>query len=1173
MEAFMVLLPAFCALSGASAVSPCLDPTDADYSCEVDEDGDLRLNDCGITDEDVDGGDLASCLDNAGRELVVELHQCIRASSVHMGGLVVACTAVLMTFPGLLRCLVCSVGRFPDTGRWLSSNAITTLPAGIFEGLTVLDALWLTSNAITTLPAGIFEGLMALNSLGWFNHQCIRASSVHMGGLVVACTAVLMTFPGLLGCLVCSFGRFLDTGRSLSSNAITTLPAGIFEGLTPLNSLSLSSNALTTLPAGIFEGLTPLNSLGWFNHQCIRASSVHMGGLVVACTAVLMTFPGLLGCLVCSVGRWLSSNALTTLPAGIFEGLTALELLLFKREHQTSAKNSFGTYAVKARLKLDGNELECLPTSILVEVDDDASDVADGLHVDLYGDECGCSVATVTDNVCGEEACTPGPVGYTCGKTKAAGALRSVDTVVFAFFFFCSSLLISAHSTPVPEFASPAPASSSGATSPPPTPAPSLSVTSTTSPVTTSTPEQTSTSDSTPTVAGIVSAIAGAALIALAVFLRMRRASRQKTTKMSAAPPTHDDGNVEHGGEQQPDVVPPPYSAVVVAGNGNDMAPSHQDNASLCRKALTMEADGVDREGIVPLPAASALDGEVEASAEHAAKDCRARLASAGSAEKLPAATTATTSTANLSTAERDELSQFHQRERVEDAAPVSGELKPEEASSGGPGASSAADDQNSADIGLGRAVFEAAQELAHHCQIPGVSEAATAVCMMANLVTDGRDNARASESRLRQCSTVVMALKRAAKVADKGGDTIGEVARGMIEDVHGAIFDLVQLIKTYQSKNKLSRLFMSTLFKRRQEELNAIVDQAMMRLQLGLQLQVGQDVGAVKDKFDSVKKGIDLYQLSLSEAASESVAEARRVKRQRKLDQVEIPAEYLSITDELLGKGGFGEVYLADYNGHNAAAKVLHIAQTGALDETQKQREASQHRAFLRELEAMIRLRSLNTVNVYGAVTSLPDRMVLVMELLAGGDLLTLLRKSKKALPGQQSRQIIRDICTGMAFLHGKNTVHGDLKSANVLLDGDGRAKIADFGTSRWTQTTNSTGLATFTTRSSQTTLMSIAWSAPEVLESEGSSYESDVYSFGIVVWEVICRELPWAKKTRPRDILTAVLRGVRPSFHEDAPADIVYIAKACWCGEPKERTTFRAILMGIKAKDWGDE
>ena len=63
--------------------------------------------------------------------------------------------------------------------------------------------------------------------------------------------------------------------------------------------------------------------------------------------------------------------------------------------------------------------------------------------------------------------------------------------------------------------------------------------------------------------------------------------------------------------------------------------------------------------------------------------------------------------------------------------------------------------------------------------------------------------------------------------------------------------------------------------------------------------------------------------QRSIAEATSESVAESRRVKRQRKLDQVEISEEYLSITDELLGKGGFGEVYLADYNGHNAAAKV----------------------------------------------------------------------------------------------------------------------------------------------------------------------------------------------------------------------------------------------------------
>ena len=75
---------------------------------------------------------------------------------------------------------------------------------------------------------------------------------------------------------------------------------------------------------------------------------------------------------------------------------------------------------------------------------------------------------------------------------------------------------------------------------------------------------------------------------------------------------------------------------------------------------------------------------------------------------------------------------------------------------------------------------------------------------------------------------------------------------------------------------------------------------------------------------------------------------------------------------------------------------QVLHIAHDqGALVENQQQRETRQRRAFLRELEAMIRLRSPNTVIVFGAVTSLPDRMVLVMELLPNGDLLTLLKRS----------------------------------------------------------------------------------------------------------------------------------------------------------------------------------
>lgn len=96
-----------------------------------------------------------------------------------------------------------------------------------------------------------------------------------------------------------------------------------------------------------------------------------------------------------------------------------------------------------------------------------------------------------------------------------------------------------------------------------------------------------------------------------------------------------------------------------------------------------------------------------------------------------------------------------------------------------------------------------------------------------------------------------------------------------------------------------------------------------------------------------------------------------------------------------------------------------------------------------MRELEAMIRLQSRHTVHVYGAVTSRNDQLILVMELMSRGDLRTFLSNANEPLQEGQVRSIIGDICDGMAFLHKKKMVHGDLKSKNVLFDGHYRAKI----------------------------------------------------------------------------------------------------------------------------------
>lgn len=90
-----------------------------------------------------------------------------------------------------------------------------------------------------------------------------------------------------------------------------------------------------------------------------------------------------------------------------------------------------------------------------------------------------------------------------------------------------------------------------------------------------------------------------------------------------------------------------------------------------------------------------------------------------------------------------------------------------------------------------------------------------------------------------------------------------------------------------------------------------------------------------------------------------------------------------------------------------------------------------------------MTRLRSPHTVNLYGAITSLSNCLILVMELLPGGDLRNFLKGAMKPSPEGQARQIVGDICAGMAFLHSKGIVHGDLKSSNVLFDATRRAKV----------------------------------------------------------------------------------------------------------------------------------
>lgn len=393
----------------------------------------------------------------------------------------------------------------------------------------------------------------------------------------------------------------------------------------------------------------------------------------------------------------------------------------------------------------------------------------------------------------------------------------------------------------------PTPASNTAPTVPPaplaPTPAPSLAATPATPLGTTQ-----GASNVVPIAAGVASAVAGAALIALGLCLRKRQIDKKKGTAQQVHPPVveGDRESRPHAVNNNPINIPLPYPHVVVAPLPNDgpLPPPYQhviaarQQPSACVPPPYLHAvevmaapaapgiDGGHRYASSPLPAAFASvvvpgsgltahlgndgvgggggggggDGSLvsRGNTEHTtqagkhggggdvgfegdAPEPTTRAAEGvggvdvgrtrfergvevdSSEEK---ALIITTSTVNVSTGERDEFGPAFNGGRVAGASFVQDEPKPtlDEI-----GPSPSTDRRAPSDcVGLGQAVGDAAHELARNCHIPGVSEAAAAVAILVNLVTDNRDTKNCTEASLRRCRSIVMMLQRAAKVLGK---------------------------------------------------------------------------------------------------------------------------------------------------------------------------------------------------------------------------------------------------------------------------------------------------------------------------------------------------------------------------------------------------------------------
>ena len=269
---------------------------------------------------------------------------------------------------------------------------------------------------------------------------------------------------------------------------------------------------------------------------------------------------------------------------------------------------------------------------------------------------------------------------------------------------------------------------------------------------------------------------------------------------------------------------------------------------------------------------------------------------------------------------------------------------------------------------------------------------------------------------------------------------------------------------------------------------------------------------------------------------------------------QTDPPLEHWYIDfDELkfldrIGRGAYSEVYRGMYRETDVAIKMIHGDITIAEESLA---------AFEKEVNILRRIRHPNVLQFMGACRQ-PPYLCIVSEFEPNGSLFKILHQKDTPLSLSDKVKLAMGTAVGMHYLHqNKPTiVHGDLKSANILVRSDLHVRICDFGLSRVNESTARFASPKFGT---------VEWCAPEILQGLPSNKASDVYSYGVVLWEIFSRQLPWAEYNRLNTMIAVGFRNEILPIPRDIPVWAQGLISDCFQARDL-RPSFQSIISRLR-------